>query len=67
MSSAITYADVLLPLALPQRYTYAVPFDLVEFLSVGQRVMVQFGKNKYYTAIVCELHNRKPAIEAKLI
>lgn len=67
MSSAVTYVDVLLPLALPQRYTYAVPFDLVPFLSVGQRVMVQFGKNKYYTAIVCELHHRKPVIEAKLI
>lgn len=67
MSSAVTYADVLLPLALPQRYTYAVPFDLVDFLSIGQRVIVQFGKNKYYTAIICELHHRKPAIEAKLI
>lgn len=67
MSSAVTYIDVLLPLALPQRYTYAVPFDMVEFISVGQRVIVQFGKNKYYTAIVCEIHHRKPAIEAKLL
>ena len=29
MSSQITYVDVILPLALPQAYTYAVPIDLV--------------------------------------
>ena len=32
MSSVVTYCDVLLPLALPQRYSYAIPFDLVEFV-----------------------------------
>ncbi len=38
MSSVVTYCDVLLPLALPQRYSYAIPFDLVE-LRIGQRVI----------------------------
>lgn len=67
MKSAVTYADVLLPLALPQRYTYAVSVDLVEMVKVGHRVIVQFGKNKFYSAIVAEIHSRKPPIEPKLI
>lgn len=67
VSSEITYADVILPLALPQAYTYAVSIDLVPFIKVGQRVIVQFGKNKYYSAIVKNIHRNKPAVETKLI
>ncbi len=67
MSHTVTYVDVLLPLALPQDYTYAVPVDLVEFCKVGQRVIVQFGKNKYYTAIIKKIHHTKPAVEPKLL
>lgn len=67
MNNAITYIDVILPLALPQAYTYAVPFDLSEFVKVGQRVIVQFGKNRYYSAIVKRIHNTRPAVDAKLI
>ncbi|HLP20546.1 MAG TPA: primosomal protein N' [Chitinophagales bacterium] len=67
MSSVVTYVDVILPLALPQAYTYAVPIDLVSFVKVGQRVIVQFGKNRFYSAIVKTIHNKKPAVEAKLI
>ncbi|MBS1592737.1 MAG: primosomal protein N' [Bacteroidetes bacterium] len=67
MSSSITYADVLLPLALPQNYTYAIPFDLVPFVKVGHRIIVQFGKNKFYTAIVKRIHHEKPVFEPKLL
>lgn len=67
VSSLVTYVDVILPLALPQAYTYAVPVDLVQFVKVCQRVIVQFGKNRFYSAIVKEIHHRKPAVEAKLI
>ncbi len=67
VSSLVTYTDVILPLALPQAYTYAVPVDLVPFVKVGQRVIVQFGKNRYYSAIVKNIHNQKPAVETKLI
>ena len=67
MSSLITYVDVILPLPLPQTYTYAVPVDWVDFVKVGQRVIVQFGKNKYYSAIVKQIHNNKPIVDAKLI
>lgn len=67
MSSLVTYVDVILPLALPRLYTYAVPIDWVDFIKTGQRVIVQFGKNKFYSAIVQRIHHQKPAVEAKLI
>ena len=67
MSSLVTYVDVILPLSLPRLYTYAVPIDWVEFVKVGQRVIVQFGKNKFYSAIVQRIHHQKPAVDAKLI
>lgn len=67
MSSLVTYIDVILPLAIPQAYTYAVPVDLVDFVKVGQRVIVQFGKNRFYSAIVKNIHHKKPIVEAKLI
>ncbi|MDB5283391.1 MAG: primosomal protein [Bacteroidota bacterium] len=67
MSSLVTYVDVILPLPLPQAFTYAVPVDWVDFVKIGQRVIVQFGKNKFYSAIVRSIHHNKPAFEAKLI
>jgi primosomal protein N' (replication factor Y) len=63
----VLYADVLLPLSLPQRYTYAVSIDLADFVQVGHRVIVQFGRNKFYAAIITELHHRKPSFAPKLI
>ena len=67
MSNLVTYVDVILPLSLPRLYTYAVPIDWVEFVKTGQRVIVQFGKNKFYSAIIQNIHNSKPAFDAKLI
>lgn len=67
MSSQVTYVDVILPLALPHGYTYAVPVDLVPFVKPGQRVIVQFGKNKFYSAIIKTIHHQPPSVEAKLI
>lgn len=67
MSTLVTYVDVILPLALPQAYTYAVPVDLVDFVKIGQRIIVQFGKNRYYSAIIKKIHHQKPPVETKLI
>ena len=44
------FVDVIMPLALPKTYTYRVPHELTEFISVGVRVVVQFGKSKLYSA-----------------
>lgn len=66
--SKVTYIDVILPLALPQQYTYAVAYDLVDYLEIGKRVLVQFGAQKYYSAIIFKIHHQKPFdVEPKLI
>lgn len=46
------FINVVLPLALPKLYTYAVPIELEQQVQPGVRVEVQFGRQKLYTAIV---------------
>lgn len=54
------YADLILPLALPQNYTYRIPFDLADQVEPGKRVIVQFGKRRLYTALVNSIHDKAP-------
>ena len=54
------YVNVILPLALPGTFTYAVPPELENALQPGRRAVVQFGKRKLYTAIIAEVHREKP-------
>ncbi len=54
------YADVLLPLPLQGTFTYSVPEASMPGLQRGCRVLVQFGRKKYYTAIVVDIHSRAP-------
>ena len=47
-------------------FTYSVNEAELEFIQVGMRVAVPFGKSKIFTAIVFEKHHEKPeAYEAK--
>lgn len=55
-----TYVDVILPLALPQNYTYAVPEAWIPQASFGKRVEVQFGRNRIYSGIIAEVHHEPP-------
>ncbi len=57
------FADVLLPLALPGYYTYRIPYELNDAVQPGQRVVVQFGKKKIYTALVRRIHENPPKIK----
>ena len=50
-----TYVRVILPLAIPKPYTYYVPEEFMEEVQFGVRVEVQFGKSKYYTALVVDI------------
>lgn len=59
------YAEVILPLPLYSTFTYDVPEELEELIQIGSRVLVQFGKKKYYTAIVEFIHSNTPAYEVK--
>ena len=54
------YADVILPLALPQLYTYSIPESLAKVCSIGKRVVVQFGAKRFYSAIVRSIHPNAP-------
>lgn len=44
--------DVVLPLAAPGTFTYALPAEAQATVGVGSRVVVPFGARRYYTAIV---------------
>lgn len=59
-TSSPLYADVLVPLALPGTYTYAVPDAMAGDVSTGCRVVVPFGPRRFYTAVVVRLHTTKP-------
>ncbi len=62
------FVDVILPLALPRLYTFGVPEDLTQEILVGKRVIVQFGAQRFYTAIINKVHAEKPkAYEVKPI
>jgi len=54
------FAEVILPLPLYSTFTYLVPQDMEDKVQVGSRVLVQFGKKKYYTAIIECLHSSEP-------
>ncbi|MFZ4740325.1 MAG: replication restart helicase PriA [Bacteroidales bacterium] len=55
------FADVLLPLPLPGYFTYRIPFDMNDIVKPGQRVVIQFGKKKIYTALVRRIHEIPPS------
>ncbi len=55
-----TYIDVILPLPLFKSFTYSLPDEGAEGLCPGCRVVVSFGKKKYYTAIVQRVHHEAP-------
>ncbi len=60
------FINVILPIPIENSFTYSVTKAESEFLKVGMRVAVPFGKSKIYTAIVHKIHNQEPLIyEAK--
>ena len=62
------FIEAILPLALSKTFTYQVTQIEYDFLQIGMRVMVPFGKNKIYTALVVNLHQNPPHLyEAKEI
>ena len=54
------FAEVIIPLALPKNYTWAVPEEFIEQISIGGRVEVVLGKNKKYAGIIKKLLPKKP-------
>ena len=60
MDRITLFVDVVLPLPISNLFTYRVPYELNDAIRVGQRVVVQFGKNKMYTALVRRIHEAPP-------
>ena len=60
MSRTTYFVDVILPLAVPNLYTYRVPFEWNESIAIGKRVVVQFGRGKLYSALVRRIHENPP-------
>ncbi len=54
------YADIILPLSVKGRFTYAVPLELADVISVGSVVLVPFGGNKIYAGTVTDIHDKRP-------
>lgn len=62
------FVDVILPVAVPNLYTYRIPFDWNEQLAIGKRAIVQFGKKRLYSAIIANIHETPPTeYQAKYI
>ena len=54
------YVDVIVPLPIASQYTYSLPPELEEMVQEGCRVVVSFGRKKFYTAIVTKVHHAAP-------
>ncbi len=57
-----------MPIPLQKLFTYKITKAEADFLKIGMRVAVPFGKSKIFTALVFEIHQTEPlAYQAKEI
>jgi primosomal protein N' (replication factor Y) (superfamily II helicase) len=54
------FVDVILPVPVPNLYTYRAPFHMNDLLQVGARVIVEFGKQRVLTAVIARIHQMPP-------
>ena len=54
------FAQILLPLPLNATFTYRIPPELEDRVKIGYRVIVPFGKKRFYTGIVESLVPKAP-------
>lgn len=54
------FVDVIVPIPVKGTFTYRIPFELNNRIKTGVRVVVPFGKSKYYSAIVTRVHEEIP-------
>lgn len=57
----MSYLEVILPLPLPGTFTYKASELIYPDITIGCRVIVQFGKRKIYTGIVQSIHDNLPS------
>lgn len=56
----VLFVEVIIPLALPKNYTWAVPLHLQDSIQPGIRVEVVLGKNKRYAGIIKKILTEQP-------
>ncbi len=56
----MVFIDVIVPVPLPNLFTYFVEEEYVSQLQIGKRVVVKFGRAKHYTAIIHSIHKNPP-------
>ncbi|MES2329133.1 MAG: primosomal protein N' [Bacteroidota bacterium] len=61
------FVEVIIPLALPKNYTWAVPVSMQDAIQPGIRVEVVLGKNKRYAGIVKKIVVKPEAFQPKEI
>ena len=61
------YAEILLPLALENTYTYLIPPEMVADALFGKRVEVQFGPRKHYAGLIVKTNVPAPEYRTKKI
>ena len=64
-SEAPLYVDLIIPIAVPKLLSYHLSQGTI--VNIGQRVLVNVGKNKQYSAIVYRVHNEKPSYLTKQV
>jgi primosomal protein N' (replication factor Y) len=62
MERSTFFVDMLLPLALPQLFTYRVPYGMENDLGVGKRASVPFANHHNYAALIWKIHEKAPDI-----
>ena len=66
-AGGLLYAEIIIPLALPNNYTWAIPAEFAKAAQPGIRVEVEL-KNKRYAGIIKKIITKKPeAFEPKPI
>ena len=59
------FAEVIIPLAVPNTYTYSVPEEVEGAVQRGVRVEVQFGRNRLYAGLVLRVSHEPPMYKTK--
>lgn len=57
----VEYADIIVPVAVPGTFTYAIPKIIAGRVRRGSLVTVPFGQNKNSTGLVIRIHSEVPS------
>lgn len=58
----MAFIEVILPVPVGGAFTYSLPDHMAGEVSVGSRVIVPFGRRKFYTGIVTAFVHKAPAV-----